>query len=178
MAEQERDTSRLGFVRTREVQAQADARFAFRSPKPLEPDGNGTLRVGDLLTKAVVEFLRKSRTALAAVRKLVRNAGKRAIDRIVKATRTKDLVDTRLFISAWRAELVDVTGQGLALDLAVTNTAPYALYVHPKRTRRSRTFINTDLPPIMREIGKQIKDDIGKEIGRLMAAAAKPKGKR
>jgi hypothetical protein len=73
-----------------------------------------------------------------------------------------------LFLSSWRAELRDITGVGLAIDLAVVNAAPYALYVHPKGTPKTRTYINEYLPSLMKEIRAEIAEDMFKLVARIV----------
>ena len=150
--------------------------FGVRRRVPLRPTsvGPNVIRVGDMLPVVVVSYLQQPATARAVFRRTVRNAGRRAIDRIRKKVRQLDLISPpgtptrRLFLSSWRAELLDITGTGLAIDLVVVNSAPYALYVHPKRTPRSRTFINTDLPEIMAEIASEISSDLMSLVSRIL----------
>lgn len=147
-----------------------------KKSKALEPRDAGPtiVRVGDMLPVPIVAFLRRNGSSRAAARRIVRNAGKRAVDRIRKAVRGLDLISPRgtptrgLFLSSWRAELVDITGTGLAIDLAITNKAPYALYVHPKGTDKTDTFINEYLPDLMKEIRAEIAEDIRSFVTRIV----------
>ena len=166
----------LRFDKRRDVLATALEMFGVRRNVPLSAGeaGPNVVRVGDMLPAPVVAYLRGSRGARAAARRIVRNAGKRAVDRIRKAVRRLDLISPRgvptrgLYLSSWRAELVELTGTGLVIDLAITNAAPYALYVHPKGTPKTRTFINTDLPRIMSDIAKEIGEDIRALVVRIL----------
>ena len=147
-----------------------------KSPKDITPRDAGptVVRVGDMLPIPIVRFLQENSRSRAAARRIVRNAGKRAIDRIRKAVRRLDLISPRgrptrgLFLSSWRAELLDISGVGLGIDLAITNAAPYALYVHPKGTPKTDTFINEYLPDLMKEIRQEIADDIRVFVARIL----------
>jgi len=153
-------TDVLGFqARNRLLDAVVGA-LGARPSAALLPGGAGTIYVSAMLPAPVIALADENRRLLTAIRRIVRNAGKRGIRRIVQRVRRLDLVDTRLFISAWRSSIVDAGRVGIAVDLAFTNAAPYALYVHPKRTRKSRTFINTDLPPILNQLADEIATDL------------------
>ena len=166
----------LRFDKRREVLDVALGIFGVRRNVPLIPirEGPNIVRVGDMLPLPVVAFLDANERSRAAARRIVRNAGKRAIDRIRKEVRKLDLISPRgvptrgLFLSSWRAEMLDITGIGLGIDLAITNAAPYALYVHPKKTPKTRTFINTDLPRIMGEVASEIAQDIRALVVRIV----------
>ena len=142
--------------------------FGERPDMDLGPSSAGpnVVRVGDMLPEPVVAYLKQSTRARAAFRRVVRNAGKRAINRIRKAVRRLDLISPQgtptrgLFLSSWRAEMRDVTGIGFKLDLIIVNAAPYTLYVHPKGTSKRRTFVNTDLPKLMGKIAAEIGEDL------------------
>jgi len=166
----------LRFDKRREVLQTALELFGIRRNVPLGigSDAANTVRVGDMLPQPVQVFLLSNTRSRAAARRIVRNAGKRAIDRIRKAVRKLDLISPRgvptrgLYLSSWRAALLDLTGTGLDIDLAITNAAPYALYVHPKGTPKTRTFINTDLPRIMGEVASEIAQDIRALVVRIV----------
>ena len=166
----------LRFDKQREVLDVALGIFGKRTSKDLKPRDAGPtiVRVGDMLPVPVVSFLQANERSRAAARRIVRNAGKRAIDRIRKLVRRLDLISPRgtptrgLFLSSWRAELRDITGTGLGIDLAITNAAPYALYVHPKGTDKTDTFINEWLPDLMKEIRVEIGEDITKFVTRIV----------
>lgn len=166
----------LRFDKRREVLDIALGIFGKRTSKKLGPRDAGptVVRVGDMLPVPVVNFLKANARSQAAARRIVRNAGKRAVDRIRKLVRQLDLISPRgtptrgLFLSSWRAELRDISGTGLAIDLAITNAAPYALYVHPKGTDKTDTFINEWLPDLMKEIRAEIGEDIKSLVTRIV----------
>jgi hypothetical protein len=168
----------LRFDTRRTVLDMALAVFGIRPSMAVRPGGPTTIRVGDMLSAQAVAYLRRSPAVATRVRRIVRNAGKRGVDRIRKRCRQLDVILTRLFISSWAAELVEVTGTGLAIDLAFTNQAPYALYIHPKRTRKSRTFVNVDMPPILNEIAAEIAKDLSGIMRRITDAIATTIGQR
>lgn len=128
--------------------------------------GPNVVPVGNMLPEPVVAYLKQSTRARAAFRRVVRNAGKRAVQRIRKAVRRLDLISPQgtptrgLFLSSWRAEMRDITGIGFKMDLVIVNAAPYTLYVHPKGTSKTRTFVNTDLPKLMGKIAAEIGEDL------------------
>lgn len=159
----------LGFQDRDKLLAVVRDAFSRRSSPavPVVAGGVGTIPVGLALPIEVVAFLEGNRRALVAVRRVVRNAGKRGIRLIRKRVRSLDLRDTRLFISAWRASIVDVSGVGLRIDLSFQNAAPYAKYVHPKRTARDKTFVNINLPPILDKVAKQIAEDLAPLLSRF-----------
>jgi len=166
----------LRFDKRGEVLDTALAMFGVRRTVPLGvvDAGPTVVRVGDMLPVPVVAFLKASTRSRAAARRIVRNAGKRAVDRIKKAVRRLDLISPRgtptrgLYLSSWRAELRDITGVGLSIDLAIVNAAPYALYVHPKGTPKSQTYINEYLPSLMKEIRAEIAEDIFALVARIV----------
>ena len=165
----------LRFDKRGEVLETAFKLFGIRRRMPLRVSDSGpnVIRVGDMIPAKLAEYLRKTAPARTALRRIVRNAGRRATDRIQREVRKLDLISPQgtptrgLFLSSWRAELRDITGIGIAADLVVVNSAPYALYVHPKGTPRSETFINRILPDIMAEIAVEISQDLRQLIQRI-----------
>lgn len=95
---------------------------------------NASLQLGADAARAVGD----SRSLLADVRRAMRNYGRLLVERARTLTRQKDTIRTRLLISSWSYELDDVTIAGISLPLRVslTNSAPYARYVHPKGDRK------------------------------------------
>ena len=166
----------LRFDKRGEVLDTALAIFGKRRTVPLGvvDEGPTVVRVGDMLPVPVVAFLQTNARSRAAARRIVRNAGKRAVDRIRRAVRRLDLISPRgtptrgLFLSSWRAELRDITGVGLAIDLAIVNAAPYALYVHPKGTPKTQTYINEYLPSLMKKVRAEIAEDMFKLVARIV----------
>ena len=166
----------LRFDKRGEVLDTALAIFGKRRTVPLGvvDEGPTVVRVGDMLPVPVVAFLQTNARSRAAARRIARNAGKRAVDRIRRAVRRLDLISPRgtptrgLFLSSWRAELRDITGVGLAIDLAIVNAAPYALYVHPKGTPKTQTYINEYLPSLMKKVRAEIAEDMFKLVARIV----------
>lgn len=169
----------LRFDKRGEVLETALKIFASKRTVPLRPTDAGPtiVRVGDMLPNPIIAFLRANTRSRTAARRIVRNAGKRAIDRIRKSVRRLDLISPRgtptrgLFLSSWRAELLDITGTGLAIDLAIVNSAPYTMYVHPKGTPRTQTYVNEYLPALMKTIREEIADDIGQLVRLILRRA-------
>jgi len=156
----------LHFTIRRELQATAVRKFGDREPAPSETT------IGDRPARSVVEFLRRNRRALAAYRRISRNAGKRLVERTQKRQRQLDLIDTRLMISSWQSVLVDTSDTGLAADVQLRNDAPYASFAHPKGTPRSRTFVNADLPNIVEQVEEELAIDQAQYLAGLGAAIA------
>ena len=154
----------LHFTVRRKLQKTAVTKFGKREPMP-----SSTL-VSGRAPSTVVGYLRRNRADRSAFRRISRNAGKRMVDRVRKEVRAKDLYDTGLFLTSWRAVLVDSSGNGLSADVSLRNDAPYALYVHPKRTPPSRTFVNNDLEPITKVIGSELAEDQAKFLAAIMAS--------
>lgn len=165
----------LRFDKRGEVLETAFEMFGLRRRMPLrvQREGPNIVRVGDMIPFQLVEYLRNTPPARTAVRRIVRNAGKRATDRIKREVRKLDLISPQgaptrgLYLSSWRAELRDITQIGIGADLAIVNAAPYALYVHPKGTPKTETFINRVLPDIMAEIAAEISQDLRQLINRI-----------
>lgn len=165
----------LRFDKRGEVLETAFNIFGLRRRMPLRISDSGpnVVRVGDMIPARLAAYLRTTAGARTAVRRIVRNAGKRATDRIKREVRKLDLISPQgaptrgLYLSSWRAELRDITGIGIATDLVIVNAAPYALYVHPKGTPKTETFINRNLPEIMGEIAAEISQDLRELISRI-----------
>lgn len=90
---------------------------------------------------------------------------KRAVDGIVSAASARVLARVRQvspvltgrFRYSWRVERPSFD---TARTLRLTNSAPYALYVHPKGTDKSRTVVNVDVPPILREVEAEMRREL------------------
>lgn len=156
----------LSFIVRRTMQDTAVEKFGKRETKPLETN------IGRRPARSVVEFLRRNRSAMAAYRRISRNAGKRLVNRVQRRQFQLDLIDTRLMVSSWRSKLVDTTGTGLEADVQLFNEVPYTGYAHPKGTPSRRTFVRIDLPPIVRDIQHELAVDQAEYIGGLAAAIA------
>jgi len=156
----------LHFTIRRELQDTAVKKFGDRELAPSETT------IGDRPARSVVEFLRRNRRALAAYRRISRNAGKRLVDRTQKRQRQLDLIDTRLMISSWQSVLVDTSDTGLAADVQLRNEAPYASFAHPKGTPRSQTFVRADLPDIVEQVEEELAIDQAQYLAGLGAAIA------
>jgi len=130
------------------------------------------IAAGQLLTELERDFLKSNRTARASLNRTMKNIARRAKQKLTKRTRQLDLIDTRTFISAWKVSTVTgpETG-GLRLNLKIENLAPYAVYVHPKGTAASRTFINTDLPKIVDEVTEETIEDLARDLEPITTAA-------
>ena len=158
----------LHFTVRRTLQKAATGRFAKRDAEPAPSETT----IGDRPARSVVEFLRRSRSKLAAYRRISRNAGKRLVDRTQKRQRALDLIDTRLMVSSWRSTLVDTSDTGLTADVRLSNDTPYASFAHPKGTPRRRTFVRHDLPPIVHDVSEELAEDQAKFVAGIAAAIA------
>jgi len=156
----------LSFTVRRTMQDTAVKRFGKRELAPFQTTQ------GNRPSRSVVEYLRRNRSALAAYRKISRNAGKRFVNRVQKRQRSLDLIDTRLMISSWNSKLVDVSETGLVADISLTNKAPYASFAHPKGTPRSRTFVKNEVKDITLDIGEELAIDQAQYISGIAAAIA------
>lgn len=153
----------LHFTVRRKLQKTAVTKFGEREQMP-----SASTFTGQVPT-TVEGHLRRNRSDLAAFRRISRNAGRRMVDRVRKEVRAKDLYIDGLFLSSWRTTLVDSAGNGLVADISLRNDAPYALYVHPKRTPPSRTFVNYDLEPITKVIESELAEDQAEFLAAIMA---------
>ena len=158
----------LHFTLRRKLQAIASDSFEARKALPAPSETN----IGKRPARSVVEFLRRNSKALAAYRKISRNAGKRLVNRTQKRQREVDLIDTRLMISSWRSKLQDVSETGLSADVQLVNDAPYASFAHPKGTPSRRTFVTVDLKPIALDIAEELAIDQAKFVAAMAAAIA------
>lgn len=158
----------LHFTVRRTLQTAAAGRFAKRDAEPAPSETT----FGKKPSTSVVEFLRRSRTKLAAYRRISRNAGRRLVDRTQRRQNALDLRDTRLMVSSWQAKLVDTSDTGLVADVQLRNQAPYASFAHPKGTSTKRTFVGHDLPPIVHEVSEELAEDQAKFIAGIASAIA------
>ena len=158
----------LHFTVRRTLMKKAKDRFKSRKVQPVESE----TFIGHRPARSVVEFLRRNRKALAAYRRISRNAGKRLKDRTQKRQRSLDLIDTRLMISSWQSTLVDVSETGLSADVRLLNETPYVGFAHPKGTPSSRTFVRIDLPPIVRQISEELAIDHAQFVATMAEAIA------
>jgi hypothetical protein len=134
---------KLGFVREREVLSEAVAAFGGR-PSASVTGGTVALSSRLLFTGAETKQLGESSALAAMLNKVLTNLGNRFIEAIRKRIVQKDTIRTRLFLTGWKqVRYKDKATFNNAIRF--TNAAPYALYVHPKGTPKSRTIVNVDI---------------------------------
>ena len=94
--------------------------------------------------------------------KTLSDVGRLWVAAVVRRQRKLDLYRTGLSVSSWNWKRVTEpngmpVGLGLSDNVGGLSHVPYTLYMHPKGTRKSRTFVNTDLPPITADIAAILK---------------------
>lgn len=146
----------------------AARQLQFRgTPVPVE--GGAGLNASSLFSAQELAVITADRTARAVINRIMRNAGKRAVDYIRKVSRPT--YETGTFYSNWFAKLED-SGGGLKAVLKLENPTPYALYVHRKGTRRDQTVFNKYVKPyIVKTLQKEIVEDITAALPRAVKAA-------
>lgn len=160
---------KLGFERERVVLAEARALFGGRASKAVT--GNGiSLSSRLLFTTEESKEIAGNRTLEALVNKTLTNLGKRFIDAIRKRIVQKDTIKTRLFLTSWRqVRYKDRSTFNNAVRF--TNDAPYALYVHPKGTPKSRTIVNIDIKQdLLPKFVAEMTDDFNRLRPRIAQA--------
>lgn len=154
----------LHFTVRRTEQQKALARFGDRPTAPM-----GSVLPGQPPPQSVQEYLRRNTTDRATFRRISSNAGKRLVDRVRNRVWDLDLIDTKLFVTSWTTTLVDSSDTGLTADIRLGNEAPYALYVHPKKTPPSMTFVNRWLPLIVTDVMEELAEDQAAFMGTIGA---------
>lgn len=159
----------LGFERQRELLSIARARATPGT------DGSATMRLSAraLFSDADLEFIESNRTVAAALNRTLSNLGKRFVEAIRKVIVRKDTIRTRLFLTGWKERRVKERSS-VNTAVEVFNDTPYALYVHPKGTPKSRTVFNVDivgglLPVFQVQLGEDI-DRLRPTIARALKA--------
>ncbi len=145
----------------------AARQLQFRgAPVPVE--GGAGLNASALFTANELAIITADRTARAVINRVMRNAGKRAVDYIRKLSRPT--YDTGTFYSNWSANLEDAGG-GLKAILKLENPTPYALYIHRKGTPKTATVYNKYIKPyIVKTLQKEIIEDIQDALPRAIKA--------
>jgi len=145
----------------------AARQLQFRgAPVPVE--GGAGLNASALFTANELAIITADRTARAVINRVMRNAGKRAVDYIRKLSRPT--YDTGTFYSNWSANLEDAGG-GLKAILKLENPTPYALYIHRKGTPKTATVYNKYIKPyIVKTLQKEIIEDIRDALPRAIKA--------
>ena len=145
----------------------AARQLQFRgAPVPIE--GGAGLNASALFSANELAIITADRTARAVINRVMRNAGKRAVDYIRKLSRPT--YDTGTFYSNWSANLEDAGG-GLKAILKLENPTPYALYIHRKGTPKTATVYNKYIKPyIVKTLQKEIIEDIRDALPRAIKA--------
>jgi hypothetical protein len=147
-------------ARQEALQARLDT---FRGRAVPVQGGDGlALNAAMLLNATELARATTDRTLRAAINRIMRNAAKRAIDKVRALSRPT--YETGAFMSNWAADLDDVGG-GLKLRMSLRNPVPYSLYVHRKGTRRDKTVVNTYVIPYVREqLQREIIEDLSNKL--------------
>jgi hypothetical protein len=138
--------------------------FLHRSGAPAPVTGGDGLSLNASLLLNAAELARATtdRTLRAAINKIMRNAAKRALDKVRALSRPT--YETGAFMSNWAVDLADVGG-GLKLRMSLRNPVPYSLYVHRKGTGPTRTVVNTYVIPYVREqLQREIIEDLSSKL--------------
>lgn len=145
----------------------AERQLEFRgTPAPVS--GGAGLNASSLFSAQELAIITADRTARAVINRVMRNAGKRAVDQIRKLSRPT--YDTGTFYSNWFARLEDAGG-GLKAILKLENPTPYALYIHRKgRPNTETVYMKYILPYIERKLQKEIIEDIRDALPRAVKA--------
>jgi len=119
------------------------------------------------LSRAELLVLTASPTLRGQFNKTLGDVGKLWVAAVVRRQRKLDLYRTGLSVSSWNWKRVTgpngaPVGLGLSDVVGGLSHVPYTLYMHPKGTRKSRTFVNTDLPPITADIAAILKFRMGR----------------
>jgi len=131
-------------------------------PVPVQGGDGLALNAAMLLNATELARATTDRTLRAALNKIMRNAAKRAIDKVRALSRPT--YETGAFMSSWSVQLDDVGG-GLKLRMSMQNPVPYSLYVHRKGTRRDKTVVNTYVIPYIREqLQRELIEDISGKL--------------
>lgn len=145
----------------------AQRQLQFRGT-PVPVSGGAGLNASSLFTAQEYAIIAADRTARAVINRVMRNAGKRAVDYIRKLSRPT--YDTGTFYSNWSANLEDAGG-GLKAILKLENPTPYALYIHRKGTPKTATVYNKYIKPyIVKTLQKEIIEDIRDALPRAIKA--------
>lgn len=113
--------------------------LAFGAAAPLTEDGGifVTARMSGGLSKGDLATIKGDRTLTAMLNRWAQNEGRHLVAEAQRLTRRLDTIDTHLFLSSWSYMVgSDAGSDGLKTRIWLTNAAPYAMYVHPKRDRR------------------------------------------
>lgn len=149
------------------AQQLAERQLQFRGT-PVPVSGGAGLNASSLFTAQEYAIIAADRTARAVINRVMRNAGKRAVDYIRKLSRPT--YETGTFYSNWSAKLED-SGGGLKAVLKLENPTPYALYIHRKGMRRDQTVYNKFIKPyIISKLQKEIVEDITAALPRAVKA--------
>lgn len=119
--------------------------------------GGGAVTSG--LSRADRDVVASSADLRRFLKRILLRVGEKWKDRVVAKQRQLDLIDTTLSIRDWKVKFLSDDGR-FDDRVALTNRAPYLLYMHPKGTSKTRTFLNTDMPPIARLAKAELVDEL------------------
>lgn len=130
-------------------------------------NGGNIATVNTGLPRAQLFVMQHSPTLRREFTKVLGDVGKLWVAAVVRRQKRLDLYKTGLSVSSWSFKrLTDSTGApsglGLSDNVGGLSHVPYTLYMHPKGTPKSRTFVNTDLPPITEDIAAILKFRMGR----------------
>lgn len=123
------------------------------------------------LSRAELLVLTASPTLRSQFNKTLGDVGKLWVEAVRRRQKRLDLIRPPpkggLSISSWNWTRITgpngaPVGLGLSDVVGGLSHVPYTLYMHPKGTPKSRTFVNTDLPPITADIAAILKYRMGR----------------
>lgn len=154
----------LDFLEQRSILARARRGFGDRPRRAVTSREGLSISARTLVTAEERRLIEDNRTLAASLNRVLENLGKRWVAAVQKRIRELGAIKSRLFISSWRAvRFKDRSTVNNAVRL--TNAAPYALYVHPKGTPKTRTIVNYD---IRRELLPQFAEQMVEDFDRIL----------
>lgn len=119
--------------------------------------GGGAVTSG--LSRADRDVVASSADLRRYLKRILLRVGEKWKDRVIAKQSQLDLIDTTLSIRDWKVKFLSDDGR-FDDRVALTNRAPYLLYMHPKGTSKTRTFLNTDMPPIAALANAELIDEL------------------
>lgn len=160
---------KLGFERERVVLAGAERAFLGRRSAAVTGD-DLILSSRLLFSSAETKEIEGNRTLEAILNKTLTNLGKRFVEAIQKRITALGAIKTRLFLTGWRSERFQDRAK-FNNAIRLKNAAPYALYVHPKGTPKSRTIVNVDIKGnLLPKYAAELTEDIDRLRPRIAQA--------
>jgi hypothetical protein len=129
---------------------------------PVESGEGLAINASLLLSATELARATTDRTLRAALNKIMRNAAKRALDKLRALSRPT--YDTGTFMSNWIVDLEDVGG-GLRMRLDFANPTPYAKFIHRSGDDPAHTVIKFYIIPYLKnQLQKEVIADISNKL--------------